>query len=91
MTATQQQQVQQQIEKLLSKHATQREKFADARYRIHDGVPLLAGTLGWLTCDLRETHPGGDHTIGIGEVREMGGPADGDPLVWYRGDYRGIT
>ena len=79
------------LSRVFASKLPQREKFADARYRIHDGVPLLAGTLGWLTCDLRETHPGGDHTIGIGEVREMGGPADGDPLVWYRGDYRGIT
>ena len=67
------------------------EKFDGVPYRLEDGLPVIDGALAWMTCDLRDLHPGGDHTIGIGAVREMAESASGDPLVWYRGDYRGIV
>jgi flavin reductase (DIM6/NTAB) family NADH-FMN oxidoreductase RutF len=69
-----------------------REKFSGVPHRMHDGVPIIDGALAWMTCDLEQLHPGGDHTIGVGAVREMmPEAARGDPLVWYRGDYRGMV
>jgi 3-hydroxy-9,10-secoandrosta-1,3,5(10)-triene-9,17-dione monooxygenase reductase component len=62
------------------------EKFAGATHRAAHGVPLLDGALAWLVCDLERLVPGGDHTIGIGAVTEMGHD-EGDPLVFYRGVY----
>ena len=56
---------------------------------MHDGVPVLDGALAWMTCDLTELRPGGDHTIGVGAVSAMGRGRRGEPLVLYRGDYRG--
>jgi flavin reductase (DIM6/NTAB) family NADH-FMN oxidoreductase RutF len=67
--------------------APRREKFEDARWELRGGVPVLGGALAWLACELRETHPGGDHTIAIGAVVDMGYDPDGQPLLWYRGRY----
>ena len=61
-------------------------KFDGVDYTLEHGVPVLRDALAWLVCDLRELLPGGDHTIGIGDVRAMG-HGDGESLVWYRGSY----
>ncbi len=67
------------------------EKFTGVSHRLEHGVPILDDALAWLVCDLREEHPGGDHTIGIGTVAHMGDRRGGDPLVWYRGNYGTVT
>jgi 3-hydroxy-9,10-secoandrosta-1,3,5(10)-triene-9,17-dione monooxygenase reductase component len=64
--------------------------FAEVPWRLHEGVPVLGEALAWLVCDLRELHPGGDHTIGIGAVTDMGEDASGQPLVWYEGRYASL-
>jgi flavin reductase (DIM6/NTAB) family NADH-FMN oxidoreductase RutF len=63
------------------------EHFAGIAWRLHQGVPVLEESLAWLVCDLRELHAGGDHTIGIGAVTDMGQDVKGRPLVWYGGRY----
>jgi 3-hydroxy-9,10-secoandrosta-1,3,5(10)-triene-9,17-dione monooxygenase reductase component len=67
----------------------EREKFDGIPYEMRDGVPVLEGTLAWLVCDVQELIPGGDHTIAIGQVRQMH-HGEGEPLLWYRGDYRSL-
>jgi flavin reductase (DIM6/NTAB) family NADH-FMN oxidoreductase RutF len=64
--------------------------FAEVSWRLHQGVPVLQESLAWLVCDLRELHPGGDHTIGIGAVTDMDQDARGRPLVWYEGRYAAL-
>lgn len=50
------------------------------------GAPILDEALAWLDCRIWAVHPGGDHTIVIGEV--LGGDArEGRPLLYYRGGY----
>jgi flavin reductase (DIM6/NTAB) family NADH-FMN oxidoreductase RutF len=63
------------------------EKFADVPWSDRSGVPLLEGCLAGLACELRELVGGGDHLIGIGEVVDLWSSADGEPLVFFRGDY----
>jgi 3-hydroxy-9,10-secoandrosta-1,3,5(10)-triene-9,17-dione monooxygenase reductase component len=63
------------------------EKFSDIPHRLVEGVPVIDGALAWLTCELRALHPGGDHTIGVGAVVQMGEDSSREPLVWYRGRY----
>lgn len=63
------------------------EHFQSTPWRAHQGVPVLEESLAWLVCDLRELHPGGDHTIGIGAVTDMDYDERGQPLVWYQGRY----
>jgi len=65
------------------------EKFDGIGYAMEDGVPILHGALAWLICDLQELLHGGDHMIGIGAVTATH-QAEGEPLVWYRGGFRGL-
>jgi flavin reductase (DIM6/NTAB) family NADH-FMN oxidoreductase RutF len=65
------------------------QKFERVDYHVEHGAPVLRDALAWLACDVRELLPGGDHTIGIGEVTAMG-EGEGDPLVFYRGAYASV-
>lgn len=62
------------------------EKFEQVTHTEAHGVPVLDGAVAWFACDLLELLPGGDHTIGIGEVTHAGAPG-GEPLVFHRGRY----
>jgi len=53
------------------------------------GVPLLAGALAHLECRIVARHPGGDHTIVVGEVLAAHARG-GDPLVYFRGRYGAV-
>ena len=64
-----------------------REKFDAVTHMDAHGVPILDGALAWLACDLTELHEAGDHTIGIGAITHMDADPDGEPLVWFRGEY----
>jgi flavin reductase len=52
------------------------------------GAPLLEGGLAWLDCRVTRAYEGGDHSIFLAEVADMGRHADGAPLLWFAGDYR---
>ena len=58
------------------------------QHSVHDGIPVIDGALAWVGCTLQELIPGGDHTIGIGAVTAAEASGAGEPLVWYRGEYR---
>jgi 3-hydroxy-9,10-secoandrosta-1,3,5(10)-triene-9,17-dione monooxygenase reductase component len=68
-----------------------REKFESVTHTAQDGVPVLDGALAWMVCDLRELHPGGDHTIGIGAVTHVDADSAGRPLVFLRGAYTRVA
>lgn len=77
-------------EELAARFASKRpeaEKFADVPWSERSGVPLVEGCLAGLACELRDLVEGGDHLIGVGKVVDLWSPADGDPLVFFRGDY----
>jgi flavin reductase (DIM6/NTAB) family NADH-FMN oxidoreductase RutF len=65
------------------------EKLDGVAHRFEHGVPIIEGSIAWAACTLQELLPGGDHTIGIGEVVAMG-LGSGQPLLWYRGQYRAL-
>ena len=48
------------------------------------GSPLLEGSLAALDCRLHASHPGGDHTIFVGEVLRAVFSKDGAPLLYHR-------
>jgi 3-hydroxy-9,10-secoandrosta-1,3,5(10)-triene-9,17-dione monooxygenase reductase component len=67
-------------------------KFGDVPHTLHDGIPVLDGTLAWVGCRLENLVPGGDHTIGIGCVTAAEiSPDPPEPLIWYRGTYGRFT
>ncbi len=65
------------------------EKLEGVDHRMEQGVPIIDGSIAWAACELRELIAGGDHTIGIGKVVSLG-LGDGQPLLWYRGQYRAL-
>lgn len=65
-----------------------RDKFRGVGWRpAESGAPILAGALAWVDCFVEAEHPGGDHLIVVGRVREVGVDREGRPLVFYRGGY----
>jgi len=54
------------------------------------GVPLVAGALAALECQIVAEHPAGDHTIVVGRVERMQVRAGDDPLVFYAGAFRAV-
>lgn len=54
-----------------------------------EGIPVLKNALVNLECRLVQHFVAGDHTIFIGEV-ERTHISEGNPLVYYMGDYRKI-
>lgn len=50
------------------------------------GSPILDDALAWVDCRVAAAHPGGDHTIVVGEV-VAGGARRGAPLLYYRSRY----
>jgi flavin reductase (DIM6/NTAB) family NADH-FMN oxidoreductase RutF len=63
---------------------------AGARFeRTRHGTPVLHGSLAYLECRLHSAQEAGDHTIFIAEVEEVV-VRDGDPLLFFRGQYRKV-
>jgi len=66
------------------------EKETGARFdRTAHGTPVLHGALAYLECRLHSAQDAGDHTIFIAEVEEVV-VREGDPLLYFRGNYREI-
>jgi flavin reductase len=63
---------------------------AGARFdRTRHGTPVLHGSLAYLECRLHSAQEAGDHTIFIAEVEDVV-VREGDPLLFFRGNYRRV-
>src|SRR5437660_10499145 len=52
------------------------------------GVPILSEALAFLSCNIVDEFPGGDHTIVLGEVVELGIPRRRqEPLTFFEGSF----
>jgi flavin reductase (DIM6/NTAB) family NADH-FMN oxidoreductase RutF len=61
------------------------------RYRwTQNSVPLLEDALAHLVCTVAASYIAGDHTIFLGEV-ESAHVYEGEPLLYFRSDYRRIA
>jgi 3-hydroxy-9,10-secoandrosta-1,3,5(10)-triene-9,17-dione monooxygenase reductase component len=80
---------QQELARVFASKLPEAEKLDGVDHRLVDGIPVLDGVVAWATCDLRELIPGGDHTIAIGSVADLGLGA-GEPLLWYAGRYHSL-
>jgi flavin reductase (DIM6/NTAB) family NADH-FMN oxidoreductase RutF len=54
------------------------------------GAPVLDGVSAWVGCSLWAEYDGGDHTIAVGRVLDLGADPSRPPLLYYRGRY-GVT
>lgn len=67
----------------------------DAPYRIgNNGCPIFEDSLAWAECQLTNAYDGGDHTIYIGLVQDLGyqeilgeNNQEIGPLLYYRSKY----
>ncbi len=67
------------------------DKFAGVTWRPGpSGAPVLEGVSAWIDCELRAEFDGGDHTIVVGHVQDLGADPARLPLLYYRGRY-GVT
>jgi 3-hydroxy-9,10-secoandrosta-1,3,5(10)-triene-9,17-dione monooxygenase reductase component len=67
------------------------DKFAGVPWRAGPfGAPVLDGVSAWIDCILWNEYDGGDHTIAVGRVRDLGADPERLPLLYYRGRY-GVT
>jgi flavin reductase (DIM6/NTAB) family NADH-FMN oxidoreductase RutF len=80
---------QQELARVFASKVPEAEKLDGVDHRFVDGVPVLEGVVAWATCELRELIAGGDHTIAIGGVADLG-LGSGEPLLWYAGRYHAL-
>jgi flavin reductase (DIM6/NTAB) family NADH-FMN oxidoreductase RutF len=67
------------------------DKFAGVPWQpAPSGAPILDGVSAWIDCALWNEYDGGDHTIAIGLVSDLGADPARLPLLYYRGRY-GVT
>jgi 3-hydroxy-9,10-secoandrosta-1,3,5(10)-triene-9,17-dione monooxygenase reductase component len=51
------------------------------------GAPVIEGVSAWIDCTLWSEYDGGDHTIVVGHVHDLGSDPATLPLLFYRGAY----
>jgi 3-hydroxy-9,10-secoandrosta-1,3,5(10)-triene-9,17-dione monooxygenase reductase component len=56
-------------------------------WRSPGGSPVLDGVLAWIDCTVEAEYPAGDHTIVVGNVRELACQRTAAPLVFHRGEF----
>ncbi|MCU1664789.1 MAG: 3-hydroxy-9,10-secoandrosta,3,5(10)-triene-9,17-dione monooxygenase reductase component [Pseudonocardiales bacterium] len=67
------------------------DKFAGVPWQpAPSGAPILDGVSAWIDCTLWNEYDGGDHTIAVGLVSDLGADPARQPLLYYRGRY-GVT
>lgn len=63
----------------------------DSAPGVHTGVPILANSLAWLECRLAEVHAGGDHSIFVGGVLDVGRGTASEALLFYGGGFHRLN
>ena len=51
------------------------------------GSPVLHDAIAFVDCVIDAEHMAGDHVIVVGRVVDLGQPAEGGPLLFWRGGY----
>lgn len=68
------------------------QRFCEAPWHeAETGSPILDGAIAYFDCRLVAHHPGGDHTIFIGEIVAAGFDEGAEPLIWYGSGYRQLA
>jgi flavin reductase (DIM6/NTAB) family NADH-FMN oxidoreductase RutF len=72
--------------------AAKLQRFCDAPWHeAETGSPILEGAIAYFDCRLTAQHPGGDHTIFVGEIVAAGYDPEAEPLVWFGSRYRRLA
>jgi 3-hydroxy-9,10-secoandrosta-1,3,5(10)-triene-9,17-dione monooxygenase reductase component len=64
------------------------DKFAGVAHTVpEDGIPVLAGALATIACDVHSVIEAGDHWIVLGRVLSLDASAERHPLLFFRSAY----
>ncbi|AWK76266.1 flavin reductase (plasmid) [Rhodococcus oxybenzonivorans] len=64
------------------------DKFAGVAWRPSlQGAPILDGVVAWVDCSLWAEYDGGDHTVVVASVTDLGEDKTLRPLLFHRGAY----
>jgi flavin reductase (DIM6/NTAB) family NADH-FMN oxidoreductase RutF len=67
------------------------EPFSSVRYRLGvTGAPILEDCLAYAECRVAASYPGGDHTVFLGHVKDLGVLREARPLLYYRSAYKSL-
>jgi flavin reductase (DIM6/NTAB) family NADH-FMN oxidoreductase RutF len=69
-------------------HDSQEFDVVDWRPGACTGVPIIGDALAWMECRLDSVYDGGDHSIFLGAVLDLGRSAAADALLFFGGEYR---
>lgn len=68
------------------------DKFADlAHGHSPSGQPLLDDAIAWIDCTVERVEDIGDHYLVVGAVEALDRRDEGNPLVFFRGQYHDLT
>jgi 3-hydroxy-9,10-secoandrosta-1,3,5(10)-triene-9,17-dione monooxygenase reductase component len=68
------------------------DKFADVTWTpALTGSPRLDGAMAWIDCRIREIHDAGDHYLVVGAVVGLGNADGRRPLLYFRGQFSGVS
>jgi flavin reductase (DIM6/NTAB) family NADH-FMN oxidoreductase RutF len=72
--------------------AAKLQRFCDAPWHeAETGSPIIDGAIAFFDCRITAAHPGGDHTIFVGEIVAAGYDEGAEPLLWYGSRYRRLA
>lgn len=67
------------------------DKFASCTWRSADnGAPVINGAIAWIECSISQVFDVGDHWFVLGDVASLTADGGSDPLVFFRGQYKGL-
>ena len=65
------------------------DRFAETQFETwHHDVPIIRDALANFECKRFSVADGGDHAILVGQVEHVRFAEEGDPLLYFRGEYR---
>ncbi|OYU35596.1 flavin reductase family protein [Novosphingobium sp. PASSN1] len=68
------------------------DKFAElAHGQSPAGLPVLDNAIAWIDCTIERVTEVGDHWLVVGAVEALGKAGEGNPLLFFRGQYHDLA
>lgn len=68
------------------------DKFAELAHGLSPaGLPVLDNAIAWIDCTIERVTEVGDHWLVVGAVEALGKEGEGNPLLFFRGQYHDLT
>ncbi len=67
------------------------DKLAGISWHEVDGLPWIDGAAGWISCEVIDLLPGGDHQIVVGNVTRCISTEDAPPLMYHRRSFLDVV